>query len=192
MHGKFGLLSPGNASSHSMALPSFFVFFFLCAVFLCFCNPPNSDMNYRIFNVRNFLCVHIHMGVGHTDNKSAQHFDSGKTLTNLSYATDRIRTSGHGTHWMSRPTLYQLSHHAPLCYCYLWIERLRSQLSGAVANTAVPFGTMTKVCMHANCTQAQTCMHANCTQAQTCTQTHALTLTHTCVHSHLRTLTHHM
>ena len=23
-----------------------------CFVFLCFCNPPNSDMDYRIFNVR--------------------------------------------------------------------------------------------------------------------------------------------
>ena len=35
-------------------------------------------MDYRIFNVRTLLCVHIHMGVGHTNNESAQHFDSEK------------------------------------------------------------------------------------------------------------------
>ena len=46
-----------------------------CWVFSCFRNPPNSDMDYRIFNVRtwSFLCVHIHTGFGHTD-ESAQHF----------------------------------------------------------------------------------------------------------------------
>ena len=31
-----------------------------------------------IFNVRTFLCVCIHTGMGHTDNESAQHFDSEK------------------------------------------------------------------------------------------------------------------
>ena len=43
---------------------------------LCFHNPPNSDMDYRIFNVCmwSFLCVRIHTGVGHSDNESAQHF----------------------------------------------------------------------------------------------------------------------
>ena len=51
--------------------------FFLCAVFSCFRNPPNSNIDYRIFNVRTFLCVRIiHTRVGHTDNESAQHFDS--------------------------------------------------------------------------------------------------------------------
>ena len=44
----------------------------LCAVFSSFRNPPNTDMNYRIFNVRTFLCVRIHTGVGHSD-ESAQH-----------------------------------------------------------------------------------------------------------------------
>ena len=39
-------------------------------------NPLNSDMNYRIFNVRTqFFCVRINTGVGHTtDSESAQHF----------------------------------------------------------------------------------------------------------------------
>ena len=44
--------------------------------FLCFHNPPNSDMDYRIFYVRtwSFVCVRIHTGVGHTDSESAQRF----------------------------------------------------------------------------------------------------------------------
>ena len=46
MHGKFGLLSPEKA---------------------------NSDMDYKIFNVRALLCMCIHTGVGHTD-ESAQHY----------------------------------------------------------------------------------------------------------------------
>ena len=47
-----------------------------CWVFSCFRNPPNSDMDYRIFNMctRSFLCVRIHKGVGHIDSKSAQQF----------------------------------------------------------------------------------------------------------------------
>ena len=36
-------------------------------------------MDYRIFNVRTFLWVHVHTGVGHTD-ESAQQFDSEKLL----------------------------------------------------------------------------------------------------------------
>ena len=56
MHGEFELLSPGKASSHSMALPSFgLLLFFLCAL-------------------------------------------------------DGVRTSGHGIHWIPRPTLYQPRH----------------------------------------------------------------------------------
>ena len=46
----------------------------------CFRNPRNSDMDYRIINVRTwwFLCVCIHTGVGHTDSESALHFWLGK------------------------------------------------------------------------------------------------------------------
>ena len=32
--------------------PAQLLFFSACWVFSCFCNPPNSDMDYRIFNVR--------------------------------------------------------------------------------------------------------------------------------------------
>ena len=35
-----------------------------------------ADMDDRIFNVRTFLCMRIHTGLGHTENESAQHFDS--------------------------------------------------------------------------------------------------------------------
>ena len=37
-------------------------------------------MDYKIFNVRTFLCVRIRTGVVHTDSESAQHIDSKKTL----------------------------------------------------------------------------------------------------------------
>ena len=90
------------------------LFFPLYAVFSCFRNPPNYDMDYGIFNVRTFLCVRIHTGMGHTDNdESAQHFDSEK-LSIFSCAPDGIRTSYHGIHWISWPTLYPLSHHVLL------------------------------------------------------------------------------
>ena len=61
--GLFRLFSPGKASSHSAALPSGFLCVSLCAVFSFFRNPPNSDKDFRIFNVRTFLCVRIHTGI---------------------------------------------------------------------------------------------------------------------------------
>ena len=75
----------------------------------CFRNPPNSDMDYRIFNMHTwtFLCVRIHMGFGDIDNEWAQHFLLGKTLTKFSCALHGVRTSGL---WVLSPTLYQLSH----------------------------------------------------------------------------------
>ena len=61
MHRKFRLLFLEKASSRSTALPSFFP---CVQCFSCFHNPPNSDIDYRIFNMRmwSFLCVHIHTG----------------------------------------------------------------------------------------------------------------------------------
>ena len=82
-----------------------------CWVFLCFHNPLNTDMDYRIFNVHymwSFLCMRIHTGVGHTDNKLApQHFLLWKTLTIFPCAPHEVQTSGL---WISSLTLYQLSH----------------------------------------------------------------------------------
>ena len=64
--------------------------FSACWVFSCFCNPLNSDMDYRIFNVHtwSFLCVRIHTGVGQTESESAQHFWLGKSHTHFSCAVD--------------------------------------------------------------------------------------------------------
>ena len=74
-----------------------------------FHNPPNYDMDYRSFNVHmwSFWCVRIHMGVGHTDSKSAQHFWLEKIITHFSCASDAVQTSGL---WISSLTLYPLSH----------------------------------------------------------------------------------
>ena len=60
--------------------PAQLLFFSACSIFSCFPNPPNSDMDYRIFNVRmwSLLCVCIHTGIGHTDSESAR-FWLGKT-----------------------------------------------------------------------------------------------------------------
>ena len=56
-----------------------------CWVFLCFCNAPNCDMDYRIYNegMWSFLCECINTGVWHTNNESAQHFWLWKTFTIL-------------------------------------------------------------------------------------------------------------
>ena len=88
-----------------------------CWIFLCFCNPPNTDMDYRIFNVCTwpFLCVCVHTGVGHTDSESAHHFWRGKThkVFLCSYG---IRTL---VLWILSLTLYQFIQ--PPCHPYLWI-----------------------------------------------------------------------
>ena len=59
MHGKFGLLSPDIVRRYPVVPPPP-----LCPMFLCFRNPPNSDMDYEIFNVHTFLCV-THGGGAH-------------------------------------------------------------------------------------------------------------------------------
>ena len=82
--------------------------FSACWVFSCFHNPPNSDKNYMIFNVRTWslLCVRINTGVEHTDGESVQHFCLGKSHK-FACAPDGIRTSVHPN---LSPMLYQLSH----------------------------------------------------------------------------------
>ena len=111
-------------------------------MFWCFRNPPNSDMDFRIFNERTFLCVRLHTGVGHTYKESAQHFNSEK-LTIFSCAPGGIQTSGHGIRWISRPTLYQLSHHVHVahsvvqkCFYFLrLLSRLRPYINTTTAST---------------------------------------------------------
>ena len=82
--------------------------FSACWVFSCFHNPPNSDKNYMIFNVRTWslLCVRINTGDEHTDGELVQHFCLGKTHK-FACAPDGIRTSVHPN---LSPMLYQLSH----------------------------------------------------------------------------------
>ena len=46
-YGKFGLLSPVKASCEEWRYPTYAA----CGVFECFQNPPNSDMDHRIFIV---------------------------------------------------------------------------------------------------------------------------------------------
>ena len=67
------------------------LFFCACWVYLCFRNPPNSDRDYRIFNVRtwSFLCMYTHSGRTHRQRDSI-------VLTqkhSFSCAPDGIRTS---------------------------------------------------------------------------------------------------
>ena len=104
--GKFGTPYRGKATAAAtVALPTQ-----SCWVFSCFRNPPNCDMDCRIFSVRtwSFLCVHIYtQGVGHTDNESTQQFWLEKTSTIFCCAPEGVRTSGL---WISNPTLSQLSH----------------------------------------------------------------------------------
>ena len=45
-----GCFLRGNLAAIVQRYPGFV--FLMCAVFSCFRNPPNSDMDYRIFNVR--------------------------------------------------------------------------------------------------------------------------------------------
>ena len=83
--------------------PAQLLFFSACWVFLCFRNPPNFDMDYRIFIMHtwSFLCVRVHMEVGHTDSESA-HF--GLTF----FLCSRWDSNLHPLD--PSPMLYQLSH----------------------------------------------------------------------------------
>ena len=74
--------------------------FSACWVFSCFHNPPNSDMDYRIFNISH-ACVHDHSyvcaythGLGTLTVSQHSTFDSEK-LTIFSCAPDRIQSSVH-------------------------------------------------------------------------------------------------
>ena len=49
--------------------------------------------------------MRVHTGVGHANSESTQ-----LRKNSYSCASDGVRTSGQGIHWISRPTLYQLSH----------------------------------------------------------------------------------
>ena len=65
-----------------------------CWVFSCFRNPPNSDMDYRIFNVRTwpFLSVHMHTGGWAHRHRVSTTFLTRKNSISFSCAPDRIQT----------------------------------------------------------------------------------------------------
>ena len=70
MHGQFGLLSPGKASSHSTALPSFI--FTMCALFSCLhttgCEAYSFTTDeYGIFN------MHTNVGACRTHEEGVKH-----------------------------------------------------------------------------------------------------------------------
>ena len=69
------------------------ILFFFFSAFL-----HRRDMDYRIFNVRTFLCVRIHPGGGAHRQRVSTTFGLGKTLTICSCTPDGIRASGHGIH----------------------------------------------------------------------------------------------
>ena len=97
MHGKFELVFPGKASTHSVALPSFFPP--LCAVFSCFhttgceANPFTTD-GYGIFNAHPNLGACRTHEVGSGTNKSAQELTRRDRKTD--FHSDPARGSNPG------------------------------------------------------------------------------------------------
>ena len=86
-------------------------------VFSCFCNPPNSDVDYRIFNMWmwSFLCMCIHTGDGHTNSESA-HFWLRKIHVFL--CSRQGSNSGFSGHGILTPTLWDLPTEPPCHHNY--------------------------------------------------------------------------
>ena len=111
---KFGLPYLGKAAATARAELSSPTS--ACCIFACFRNPPNSDMDYRIFNVCacSFLCVRIHTGVGYTNSVSTHFWVRGKNSLSFLCAPDRILTRvmecevWRSTNWATPPP--QLEH----------------------------------------------------------------------------------
>ena len=94
-----------------------------CWLFSSCHNPLNSDMDYRIFNVRtwSFVCLHRRRGVGHIDSESAQPFWLGKTvflvlLTGFQSSTfgSAVRRSNHWANPSPQVGIHNLYAHAVL------------------------------------------------------------------------------
>ena len=124
-----------------------------CWVFLCFCNPLNSDMDHRTFNVCtwSFLCVRIHSGVGHTDNEPAQDFWLWKTLTSQIFL---VLLTGFWTwsFWISSPMLYQLSY--PITPTVTMGQTYNNIIYNKIITTCCSFHSESK-----QYTKITTCMH---------------------------------
>ena len=91
-----------------------------CWLFLCFHNTPNSDMDYRICNVRtcSFVYMLIHTGVGHTNSESAQQIWLGKTQSLLLTGFEPCTFGSpvqHSKHW-ANPSPHQRILHCSLSF----------------------------------------------------------------------------
>ena len=104
MHGEFRMHFLGKANSESTTLPIFFLN--LCAVFSSSRNQPNSDMDYRIFNVCtwSFLCVRTHTGGWTHQQRVSSTFWLGKAVTNICFLC-----SGRGSNRLSLDLYSQCS-----------------------------------------------------------------------------------
>ena len=96
-NGEFGLLSPGKANCDRVALPNLWCML----IVLVFYNPPNANMDYRIFNLQVDVVCDCTRGCADTVRESALKVDSGR----------KIPCTGHSNlrQWRAGPTLYQLS-----------------------------------------------------------------------------------
>ena len=93
-------------------------FFSACWVCSFFRNPPNSDMDYKIFDVAYVIILvraYTHW-VWAPRQRVSTTFVIRKYSQNLSYyAPDGIRNQGHWCHRILSQTLYQLSHPVTPC-----------------------------------------------------------------------------
>ena len=94
-----------------------------CWVCLCFYNPPNSDMDYRIFNVRTDVnACDCARGCTDTVRESALNVDSGRKIPCRTGESNlRQRRAG--------PKAYQLSY-IPTCWTQLACEEENTVLFG--------------------------------------------------------------
>ena len=83
-------------------------------VFSCFSNPPNSDMDYMVFNVCTwsflFMCVYTHRDWAHWQRVSTTW--TWKKTDKFFLCSWWGSNSGYGIHWIMSLTLYQLGHSA--------------------------------------------------------------------------------
>ena len=97
--GKFGLLSPGKASSHSTAIPNVFVCF-SCAVRCFRVSVIHRTLTWTTGSLtcvghHSYACVlHVQGGWVHRQRVNIAFCRLGKTLTKFYCAPDGVRTSG--------------------------------------------------------------------------------------------------
>ena len=110
MHGKFGLLSTGKASSHSTALPNFLLFFlFPCVQCSCvYIQPAVMPTLLRQIDIGSLMCAHmwgcaVHTKGGSGTNKSAQELTWRNRKAVPHPAPPRHRPQGL---WIYIPVLY--------------------------------------------------------------------------------------